>query len=374
MLRGFRHTLFVLLQAGVVFSGAVAFALRPDAWQPITICVVGSVLASLVCERIASRYLRSTLGRLRRAADDLGRGRASIPPIEAHPGDDLYKLASAINLVATRLSDAAEEEERLNEELRRRERLAFLGELAASVAHEVNNPLDGVQNCVRILRRSRDDPQRSEQMLHLIDGGLKRIEIIVRRLLTLARENVIRADRVRLALIVDGAVASLRDKLQAGGISVTTRRETTDDLARVDAPLMEQVLINLITNAADSMPGGGDLTLTVRREAGATPPGSERSGGGVLCIDVADTGTGIAPEVLPHIFEPFYTTKKGGRGTGLGLAIAARIVDAHQGAIHVADRPSGGTLFTVRLPALLLGETAEPDERAAARALPIGSP
>ncbi|MBW7904402.1 MAG: hypothetical protein LC135_12285 [Phycisphaerae bacterium] len=367
MLRGFRHTLFLMLQAAVLFSGGIALVLRPDAWQPIAICVAGAVLASLVCERIASRYLRNTLGRLRRAADDLGRGRATTTVIEAQPGDDLYKLVSAINLVATRLSEAAREQQRLNEELQRRERLAFLGELAATVAHEVNNPLDGVQNCARILRRSLDDPQRSRQMLDLIDGGLERIEIIVRRLLTLARQNVIRAERVHLARVVDNVVALQREKIEARNVRVATRIEARSDLASVDAPLIEQVLINLITNAVDSMPDGGELTLTVRRE-NAVHAG-DTAAGDVLCIDVADNGGGIPPHVLPHIFEPFYTTKQGGRGTGLGLAIAARIADAHQGAIEVADRPGGGTVFTVRLPALpeTAAEYGRPQRLAVAR-------
>lgn len=346
MFRRLRHRLLVLLQAGILVSGAVAVAVRPEAWQPVLICMLGSSLAALVCGRVARRYLQATLGRLRRAADDIGHGRP-IPTLDVQPGDDMYKLNLGINVLATRLADASREEKRLHEELRRRERLAFLGELAATVAHEVNNPLDGVQNCARILRRTLGDPQRSQEMLDLIDNGLGRIELIVRRLLTLAREHVIRPAPVRISEVVEGATELIRAKIDGRDIRVVRRFDAGDERALVDRPLLEQVFVNLMLNAADSMPDGGELTITIRREPVPASPDGEHE----VCIDVADTGAGIAPEVLPHIFEPFFTTKTDGKGTGLGLAIAARIVDAHQGALTVAPRDDGrGTTFTVRIP------------------------
>lgn len=341
-----------MLQVGVVISGGVALLVAPSAWQPVGICVVGALISSLICERAARRYLHRTLGGLRRVADDLGRGRPTAT-IEAQPGDDFHKLVSAINLVGTRLADASQEEKRLHEQLRRSERMAFLGELAATVAHEVNNPLDGVQNCARILRRSFDNPERAEQMLDLIDSGLGRIDLIVRRLLTLAREHVIRPVESHLNTVIDSAVEVVSTKIEGSGISVVRRLEAADDRASVDPQLLEQVFVNLLLNAIDSMPEGGELTITTRREVAAESTCGEPHGqGAVLCVDVADTGVGIAADVLPHIFEPFYTTKARGRGTGLGLPIAARIVDAHRGAINVGSRDGGGTVFAVRLPAL----------------------
>jgi signal transduction histidine kinase len=377
MLRGFRHTLFLLLQVGVVISAGIALLIWPAAWRAIAVCVVGALLASMICERVARRYLRKTLGRLRRVADDLGRGRQPNA-IEAQPGDDFYKLVSAINLVATRLSEASQEEQRLQDALRRRERLAFLGELAATVAHEVNNPLDGIQNCSRILRRSLDDPQRAQQMLDLIDSGLGRIELIVRRLLTLAREHVIRPVEARICDVVEAALAASDTKFEDRGIRITRRYELSDDRASVDPQLLEQVFVNVMLNAVDSMPDGGELAIVVRGEqrgAAAADSGVGRYGSDdhtgadcdALCVDIADSGSGIAPEVLPHIFEPFYTTKAGGRGTGLGLAIAARIVDAHDGTIAVSARVGGGTVFSIRLPAMRTpGARRSPAQTAAA--------
>lgn len=343
MLRGFRHTLFLLLQVGIVLSAAVAVAIQPSAWPSVLICAGGSAIAALICERIASKYLQHTLGRLRRLADDLGHGRA-VPPMPARPGEDFYKLVSAINLVAARLEEAAAEEQRLQTQLRRSEKLAVLGELAANVAHEVNNPLDGIQNCSSILRRSLDDPERARQMLDLMDSGLGRIELIVRRLLSLAKQHVIRPERADLREIIDAAVEALTPKLDALGVRVVRAYGGDSSDALADAPLLEQVFVNLIQNAADVMPDGGELhiEITPRRLKNAD----------MFQVDIADSGSGIDPDLLPHIFEPFFTTKSAGKGTGLGLAIAARIMDAHHGAITVASRRPHGTVFSVTIPAI----------------------
>ncbi len=353
MLRGFRHTLFLLLQVGVVLSGTVALVLWPESWRAVAVCLAGALLASLVCERIASRYLRRTLGSLRRIADDLGRGRqpGNLPPPS---GGDFHKLVNAINLVASRLAEASREEQRLHEELRRRERLAFLGELAATVAHEVNNPLDGIQNCSRILRRSLDDdPARARAMLDLIDSGLLRIDLIVRRLLTLAREHVIRPVQTRIRDVAEAAIAATGTRFDERGIRVHRHYDMVDDYALVDPPLLEQVFVNILLNATDSMPDGGDLTIRIRCQRLALKSEEDSDiGCDAVCVEISDTGTGIAPDVLPHIFEPFFTTKGRGRGTGLGLAIATRIVDAHRGSMDVESVAGGGTTFRILIPAL----------------------
>jgi len=344
MFRRFRHRLFVLLDAGILLTGALASLIWPAQWPAIAVCVGGGLISALVCERMARGYLRRTLGSLRRAADDIGHGRR-METLAAQPGDDMYKLVIAINLLADRLARASEEELRLQEELRRRERLAFLGELAASVAHEVNNPLDGVQNCSRILRRSLDEPQRARQMLDLIDGGLARIEMIVRRLLTLARENSIRPVQTHVRSVVEAAILSVRERIESRGTRIETAWSGGDDRAEIDPLLIEHVFANLLLNAADSMPDGGCITVRVSRPASDGPDAAG------IRIEIEDEGVGIAPDLLPRLFDPFVTTKTDGKGTGLGLAIAARIVDAHHGSISVHPRPANGTVFAVQLPA-----------------------
>ena len=361
MLRGFRHTLFLLLQLGIVLSAGIAWLVQPSAWRAIVICMAGGMVVVWICERLARRWLRSTLGRLRRLADDIGHGR---PPetLPAHTGDDLYKLVRAFNLLATRLEETTRVEKRLQERLRRTERLALLGELAASVAHEINNPLDGIQSCSRIMRRSAGDPERAAQMLDLMDSGLERIDLIVRRLLTLAREHVIRPTETRISDVLAAAVTATANKIESRDIRIVRSSVADDDRVSADSQLLEQVFVNLMLNAADSMTDGGDLRLIVAREAGAE---GERPS---VVVRVCDTGGGIPPDVLPHIFEPFFTTRTGGKGTGLGLSIALRIVDAHQGRIDVDSEVGRGTVFAVRLPALSSAAPRRPSERGAADA------
>ena len=348
MLRGFRHTLFLLVQSGIVISAALAFLIYPEAARAIAICMAGGMVAVWLSERLARRWLRATLGRLRRLAEDIGQGRPT-GALAVRKGDDLYKLVSAVNLLAARVEEITREEKRLQEQLRKTEQLALLGELAASVAHEINNPLDGIQSCTRILRRSLHDPARTEQMLNLIDSGLARIGLIVRRLLTLAREHVIRTVEVRARDVLESAIAAVANKLESGGIQVVRQYDAGDDRVLADAQLLEQVFVNLILNATDAMSKGGTLTLTTRLEhpAEIVPEAAPQ----ILSVEVRDTGHGIPANLLPRIFEPFFTTKTAGKGTGLGLPIAARIVDAHRGTISVKPIKGGGTVFTVRLPA-----------------------
>ncbi|NLG44190.1 MAG: hypothetical protein GX547_13150 [Phycisphaerae bacterium] len=348
MLRGFRHTLFLLVQSGIVISAALAFLIYPEAARAIAICMAGGMVAVWLSERLARRWLRATLGRLRRLAEDIGQGRPT-GALAVRKGDDLYKLVSAVNLLAARVEEITREEKRLQEQLRKTEQLALLGELAASVAHEINNPLDGIQSCTRILRRSLHDPARTDQMLNLIDSGLARIGLIVRRLLTLAREHVIRTVEVRARDVLESAIAAVANKLESGGIQVVRLYDADDDRVLADAQLLEQVFVNLILNATDAMSKGGTLTLTTRLEhpAEIVPEAAPQ----ILSVEVRDTGHGIPANLLPRIFEPFFTTKTAGKGTGLGLPIAARIVDAHRGTISVKPIKGGGTVFTVRLPA-----------------------
>lgn len=359
MFRGLRHTLFLVLQLGIWGSAAAAASIWHSAWPAVLVVALGASATAAICMRFARVQLRVSLGRLRRVADDLGHGRPA-EPIEVQPGDDLYKLISAVNLLAARLIEADQERNHLHEQLRHRERLAFLGELAANVAHEVNNPLDGIQNCARILRKQLDDPARAHQMLDLIENGLVRIETTVRRLLMLARENNIRPSPASLSDVVASAVRTVESRLTDGGVRVLQHLAQGDDRVSVDRLLLEQVFVNLVINAADSMPDGGDVDIDIAR---MTQNADGRlvadAGGELLIVNVADRGPGIANDAVAHIFEPFFTTKDSGKGTGLGLPIAARIVDAHRGAIQVAQRSGGGSVFSVRLPALPAGPRAD---------------
>jgi len=243
--------------------------------------------------------------------------------------------------MADRLEITAREERRLQEQLMRSEKLAVIGELAATVAHEVNNPLDGLQNCSRLARRSIDNPQRVRQMLDLMDTGLYRIEMIVRRLLTTARDDAPRIGVVRLDECINDAVMFLEPKVVRHEVDFVCRLGERPVHIKADRQQITQVMINLMLNAIDSMPEGGRLSVVIH------DPDAERR---EVRIDVSDTGSGIPEQQRQRIFEPFFTTKAPGSGTGLGLTVVQRIIKAHNGEIEVHSVPGEGTTFSIKLP------------------------
>lgn len=239
------------------------------------------------------------------------------------------------------LSRLGAERARLQAELRRGERLAALGKLVAGVAHEVRNPLAGIRAIAQLWRRGlgRDD----EALGHLTDE-VDRLETIVSRLLQFSRAEA----PERAPADLDAVVAeAARLAASTAEPNVTFTLDLDGHLPAVPmAPAsIVQVLRNLTANAAQAMPGGGVVRLSTRREPG---------GWGVSVV-VADTGPGLAPGVVEHLFEPFFTTRP--EGTGLGLAIAREIALAHRGDLTAANLPGGGAAFTLTLP------VADPGDR-----------
>ena len=212
-----------------------------------------------------------------------------------------------------------------------RERLAAVGEMATVVSHELRNPLSAVINDLYLLRRSVEGGLNERGERHLANA-----EQEVYRAARLS-EDLLSYTRERSPHTVDVDFASLADEvLQATpppeGVDVAVESSV---LFPADPSLMNQVLVNLVTNAYQAMPGGGSLRLAARQEDGAT------------VISVQDTGSGFDDAVLDRVFDPFFTTKEG--GTGLGLAIVQRLVQAHQGHVTVENVPSGGAMVSVRL-------------------------
>ena len=249
-----------------------------------------------------------------------------------------------------RLTSSYAQLARTQEHLAQRERLAAIGELAAVVAHEVRNPLAVIFNSLGALRRmlptdgaaKPTDAEPGElgplALVEIMQEEAVRLNHIVGDLLDFARPSMPtllgeRIDEV-LGQAVDAALVDARDRIRV----VSTVGELP--LIPMDARLMRQALLNLLLNAVQSMGDGGTLTLTVRRD--------ETERGSMARIEIADTGTGIPPDVEPRIFEPFFTTRA--TGTGLGLAVVKRIVESHRGTIRVTTGPACGTTFVLLLP------------------------
>jgi signal transduction histidine kinase len=232
---------------------------------------------------------------------------------------------------------------RAQEQLVRRERLAALGELAATVAHEVRNPLGAIANSLVALRRlvRPEGEAPVGQLLGIIDEEVQRLDALVRGLLDFTRPVEPRRSPQPLEAVVEGALVSVLRAGPCAHVTVVRDLEPGPPPVPVDGQQLHVALSNLLTNALQAMPEGG--TLTVRLRHGPGPTGACRAH-----LTISDTGRGIPPELQARIFEPFFTTRAS--GTGLGLAIVRRIVDAHQGEVEVRSAPGQGTTFTVHLP------------------------
>jgi signal transduction histidine kinase len=258
-------------------------------------------------------------------------------------GDELGRLGRTFNSMVSRLADAQRRlRDRHAEEIRRAEHLASLGQMAAGIAHEINNPLAGMQNCVRTLLKHDRDPNRRIQYLEMLQEGLGRIGRTVRQLLDFAREVRPQLTRTALAPLVHRCLALLEHELAARRISSAVSVDPALPPLVADPHQLEQVFLNILMNALQSMPAGGSLTVSAGRR--------ESEAGSFVEVRIADTGGGIAPDTLPRIFDPFFTTKEVGEGTGLGLSVSYGIVQAHGGVIEVESEVGKGSTFTIALP------------------------
>jgi two-component system NtrC family sensor kinase len=225
-------------------------------------------------------------------------------------------------------------------------KLAAVGELSASVAHEINNPLYAARNSLYLIEQDLppDAPQR--QFLELAQGELGRIARIITRMRDFYRPARVELEPTTINDVLMATIELVQTHLRHGHVDVATN--LADDLPQLTAHTdqIRQVFLNLMLNACDAMPNGGTLRIT----SYARPAGADQPVG--IVVQIADTGVGIAPEHRAHLFEPFYTTKA--QGTGLGLAISAHIITQHNGQIAVDSEVGVGTTFTIRLPVLTL--------------------
>jgi signal transduction histidine kinase len=229
-----------------------------------------------------------------------------------------------------------------NKLLERKNRLAALGEMAAGMAHEIRNPLGGIQLYASLLGKDVADRPASLELVGKISGGVKRLEALVSQVLQFAREIRASAGPADLAEIVEQTLDLTVQQRTAAGVSCQTSGPRPMPV-NIDAVLISQSLLNLVLNAVESMSqSGGSRRLTVR--FGPPPPGSDAK---QFHLTVCDSGPGISSGVLDRIFNPFFTTKD--TGTGLGLAIVHRVVEAHEGSITAGNMEGGGAKFEIRI-------------------------
>jgi signal transduction histidine kinase/FixJ family two-component response regulator len=241
------------------------------------------------------------------------------------------------------------------EDLRQSQKLEAIGQLAGGIAHDFNNLLAVIRGNADLGRI--DAVGFSSDVtgcLDQISAATERAANLTRQLLTFSRKQMMLSQPVDLDEVMTN-LGKMLDRIIGEHIDLRCRRSAALPLVQADIGMLEQVLVNLVVNARDAMPGGGELHITTEEalfDAARDPLHPEARPGKFVCLTVKDTGTGISPEHMPRIFEPFFTTKQVGKGTGLGLATVYGIVKQHQGWIEVASQVGAGTTFKIYFPAL----------------------
>ncbi|MDB6138616.1 MAG: hypothetical protein JWO94_1688, partial [Verrucomicrobiaceae bacterium] len=263
-------------------------------------------------------------------------------------------LGSSISILA--INTDVTERKNLMQQLLRAQRMESIGTLAGGIAHDLNNVLAPIMMSIDLLRLGEKDPQR-QAILGTIEGSAKRGADMVRQVLSFARGVAGQRLEVQPAFLLGEIEKIVHETFPK---SIRAHVTAPPDLWSIqgDPTQLHQVLLNLCVNARDAMPGGGGLTITAENvvlDERYTEVNIEARPGRHVMMEVADTGSGIPPEVLDRIFEPFFTTKELGKGTGLGLSSTLAIIKSHGGFIRVYSEVDVGTKFRVYLPALTVG-------------------
>ena len=311
------------------------------------------------------RLVDIPIKRLQAGTHELGHGNLGFQ-IEVDSRDELGDLAQSFNRMSLllrsanaeimswaktledRIAQKTKELKRAHEHVLHIEKMATIGKMAAVMAHEINNPLAGILTYAKLVRKWIDKDQlttpakklEASQCLDLIAIESRRCGDLVKNLLVFSRTAPLNKQTTDARQIIDRSVRLIRHQLEMNGIQLQLAAADDLPLIQCDAAQIEQVLLALIMNAIDAMPRGGNLWISTRLD----PISSE------YCIVVRDDGTGIDPDILSQIFEPFLTTKESGKGVGLGLAVSNNIVERHDGRIDVQSDLGKGTTFTIRLP------------------------
>ncbi|MBA3754483.1 MAG: PAS domain S-box protein, partial [Nitrospira sp.] len=300
--------------------------------------VLGRPYLSLLSKRHRGRRLKSTLDigakqvyevEVVTKAGDVRMVTVSVSPLSDPEGKILGVLGIARDITATK---------KLEQQILNSEKLASVGQLAAGVAHEINNPLGGILNCLYNLRQGTLSPERQEEYLFSMEDGLRRVQKIVRQLLEFSQQHEPELSPTGVNEVIERVLVLTNHAFTAHRIRLHKYLHPDLPPLMVDRHMLEQVFMNLILNAVQAIRGGGAITIR-------TEVLEER-----CSIRVEDTGCGIPTSVLPRIFDPFFTTKGIGEGTGLGLSVSLGIIERHGGMIQVDSEVGKGSIVTVWLP------------------------
>jgi two-component system, NtrC family, sensor kinase len=339
----------VIEDPGITIDQALSriVELLPPSWQYSDIAAARIVLDNKPC---ASRGIRP--GKYTQSANifikGTIRGHVEVTYFEDRPelelGAFLKEEEKLIRAVAREIAlfverrESEEDKKRLGEQLIHADRLATIGQLAAGVAHELNEPLASILGFGQLAGKHNDLPDAAKQDLEKIVNAALYAREVIKNLMVFSRQMPARKNRVSLNQIIEEGLLFLEPR--RNNINIRVQRDLAPDLPDIiaDPSQLKQVLVNLVVNAMQAMPQGGDLSVSTRRD------------GEFVVFSVSDNGMGIPEELQDKIFLPFFTTKDVDEGTGLGLAVVHGIVTTHGGSITTESRVGMGTRFDIRLP------------------------
>lgn len=253
----------------------------------------------------------------------------SISPLRGDEG----KIVGVLGIV-----NDITERKMLEQQVAQAEKMSAIGQLAAGIAHEINNPIGGIMNCLYNLRKHKLTQEREAEYLKSMEDGIYRVQRTVDQLLDFSQQHQPELTAVDINSLLEEVLSLMSYAISKNGITLRKDMETGLPRLMLDHHKMGQVVMNILLNAVQAIKGSGILTVRTFEEDGW------------CCIDITDNGAGIPLHILPRIFDPFFTTKDVGKGTGLGLAVSLGIVEKHAGKIDVKSIEGKGTTFTIRLP------------------------
>jgi signal transduction histidine kinase len=329
--------------ACVLLGGMLLFLLATLSWRDPErhmVLLVAGAGAVAICGAllvVLTYTVQRPMVELQQKIAQLGGGDLTTSVSFAHRNDEIGDLGRNFNQMVRQLRESRAEIERLHRtQMSRAEHLATLGELATGLAHEIRNPLAGIAGVIEIIGRDLPSTSPARTVVKDVRQEIARINHIVTDLLQTARPHPPRVYKSDLNTTVEHAVMLGRQQALAKSVEISLQKDSSLPEVEHDSDQIHQVLLNLLLNALQAIEVNGKIKVTVKPQ------------GTMAIVEVSDNGRGIAPDHLPNIFRPFYTTK--GDGTGLGLSLARRIVEDHRGRIDVTSTVGQGTTFVVVLP------------------------
>ena len=242
-------------------------------------------------------------------------------------------------LLKKRLDISKNELEQAQKQIYQAEKLASIGRLASGVAHQVNNPLNGIKSCLYAIQKEPADVPQTKEYIELINEGIENIEIVVKKLLGFARQQSTSENFIDINDSIVKVINLFEFRLREKNIDIRLNLEKELGNIKIDHHLFQEVIMNLLLNSYDAINKNGEIIIS-----------TGKIGEAQIFVQIKDNGIGISTEDLKKIFDPFFTTKEIGTGTGLGLSVCLGIIESHDGKIDVQSTENAGTTFRITLP------------------------